>query len=116
MGVCDGVGLLAAHVRAPDSGDGPGRVDAAHVEAFAFFARVPARLVPDNLKTGVDKPDPVGSTSDAVQAAHDLMPTTRREGQLSRPSKDIARSGDQFNRADQFSPGRRRLRLRYPRY
>jgi transposase len=29
----------------------------AHVEAFAFFAGVPARLVPDNLKTGVDKPD-----------------------------------------------------------
>jgi len=30
---------------------------AAHVEAFAFFAGVPARLVPDNLKTGVDRPD-----------------------------------------------------------
>lgn len=30
---------------------------AAHVEAFEFFAGVPARLVPDNLKTGVDKPD-----------------------------------------------------------
>src|SRR5664279_3512236 len=29
----------------------------AHVEAFAFFGGVPARLVPDNLKTGVDKPD-----------------------------------------------------------
>jgi hypothetical protein len=29
----------------------------AHVEAFAFFAGVPARLVPDNLKTGVDRPD-----------------------------------------------------------
>jgi len=28
-----------------------------HVEAFAFFDGVPARLVPDNLKTGVDKPD-----------------------------------------------------------
>ncbi len=28
-----------------------------HVEAFAFFEGVPARLVPDNLKTGVDKPD-----------------------------------------------------------
>jgi hypothetical protein len=28
-----------------------------HVEAFAFFGGVPARLVPDNLKTGVDKPD-----------------------------------------------------------
>jgi transposase len=29
----------------------------AHVEAFAFFGGVPARLVPDNLRTGVDKPD-----------------------------------------------------------
>lgn len=30
---------------------------ASHVEAFAFFGGCPARLVPDNLKTGVDKPD-----------------------------------------------------------
>jgi transposase len=29
----------------------------AHVAAFAFFAGTPARLVPDNLKTGVDRPD-----------------------------------------------------------
>jgi len=29
----------------------------AHVKAFAFFGGVPARLVPDNLKTGVDRPD-----------------------------------------------------------
>jgi hypothetical protein len=29
----------------------------AHVEAFTFFGGVAARLVPDNLKTGVDKPD-----------------------------------------------------------
>ena len=28
-----------------------------HVRAFAFFGGVPARLVPDNLKTGVDRPD-----------------------------------------------------------
>jgi transposase len=28
-----------------------------HVAAFAFFGGVPARLVPDNLKTGVDRPD-----------------------------------------------------------
>ena len=28
-----------------------------HVGAFAFFGGVPARLVPDNLKTGVDRPD-----------------------------------------------------------
>lgn len=29
----------------------------AHVEAFAFFGGVPRRVVPDNLKTGVTKPD-----------------------------------------------------------
>ena len=29
----------------------------AHVEAFAFFNGVPRRIVPDNLKTGVDRPD-----------------------------------------------------------
>src|SRR3954464_12302036 len=29
----------------------------AHVEAFVFFGGCPARLVPDNLKTGVDRPD-----------------------------------------------------------
>ncbi|WP_186403763.1 IS21 family transposase [[Actinomadura] parvosata] len=29
----------------------------AHVAAFAFFGGCPARLVPDNLKTGVDRPD-----------------------------------------------------------
>lgn len=29
----------------------------AHVEAFEFFGGAPARIVPDNLKTGVDRPD-----------------------------------------------------------
>ncbi len=29
----------------------------AHVEAFAFFGGVTARLVPDNLRTGVERPD-----------------------------------------------------------
>ncbi len=29
----------------------------AHVEAFAFFGGVAARLVPDNLRTGVERPD-----------------------------------------------------------
>lgn len=31
--------------------------NAAHVAAFEFFDSVPARIVPDNLKTGVAKPD-----------------------------------------------------------
>jgi transposase len=46
---------------------------AAHVEAFAFFGGVPARLVPDNLRTGVDKPDlydPKINRSYAELAAH----------------------------------------------
>jgi transposase len=45
----------------------------ANVEAFAFFGGVPARLVPDNLKTGVDKPDlydPKINRSYAEMAAH----------------------------------------------
>jgi transposase len=29
----------------------------AHIEAFRFFGGVPRRLVPDNLRTGVNKPD-----------------------------------------------------------
>src|SRR5437667_418667 len=44
-----------------------------HVAAFEFFAGVPARLVPDNLKTGVDKPDlydPKLNRSYAELAAH----------------------------------------------
>ena len=46
---------------------------AAHVEAFAFFGGVPARIVPDNLRTGVDKPDlydPKLNRSYAELAAH----------------------------------------------
>ena len=44
-----------------------------HVEAFGFFGGVPARLVPDNLKTGVDRPglyDPKINRSYAELAAH----------------------------------------------
>jgi hypothetical protein len=44
-----------------------------HVQAFEFFGGVPARLVPDNLKTGVDKPDlydPKINRSYAELAAH----------------------------------------------
>ena len=45
----------------------------AHVEAFAFFGGVPRRLIPDNLRTGVDKPDlydPKLNRSYAELAAH----------------------------------------------
>src|ERR1022692_2489240 len=44
-----------------------------HVAAFGFFGGVPARLVPDNLKTGVDRPDlydPRINRSYAELAAH----------------------------------------------
>jgi Integrase core domain len=44
-----------------------------HVAAFEFLGGVPARLVPDNLKTGVDKPDlydPKINRSYAELAAH----------------------------------------------
>lgn len=44
-----------------------------HVAAFAFLGGVPARLVPDNLKTGVDRPglyDPRINRSYAELAAH----------------------------------------------
>ncbi len=44
-----------------------------HVAAFGFFDGVPARLVPDNLKTGVDRPDlydPKINRSYAELAAH----------------------------------------------
>ncbi|MBO0776076.1 MAG: IS21 family transposase, partial [Actinobacteria bacterium] len=44
-----------------------------HVRAFEFFGGVPARLVPDNLKTGVDRPDlydPKINRSYAELAAH----------------------------------------------
>ncbi|MCU1685139.1 MAG: Mobile element protein [Amycolatopsis sp.] len=44
-----------------------------HVAAFDFFGGVSARLVPDNLKTGVDKPglyDPKINLSYAELAEH----------------------------------------------
>jgi transposase len=44
-----------------------------HVAAFQFFGGVPARLVPDNLRTGVDRPDlydPRINRSYAELAAH----------------------------------------------
>src|SRR5580700_7944196 len=50
-----------------------GRWSGCHVAAFEFFGGVPARLVPDNLKTGVDKPDlydPKINRSYAELAAH----------------------------------------------
>ena len=48
----DGVGLLEVHVRAAGATDGPGGirgVTRCHVEAFAFFGGVPARLVESQI-------------------------------------------------------------------
>ncbi|WP_282089587.1 hypothetical protein [Streptomyces tendae] len=45
----------------------------AHVVAFRYFGGVPRRLVPDNLKTGADKPDlydPKISKAYAERATH----------------------------------------------
>ena len=57
VGVRPDPGLLAAHVRAAAAGDEPGDVDGVQVEAITFLGGVPSRLVPGNLRTGVDKPD-----------------------------------------------------------
>jgi transposase len=58
-----------------------------HVRAFAFFGGVPARLVPDNLKTGVDRPDlydPKINRAYAELAAHyGFLPDPAR---VSRPT------------------------------
>jgi transposase len=72
---------------------------ASHVEAFAFFGGVPARLVPDNLRTGVERPDlydPKINRSYAELAAHCrtlIDPARRRKpkdkGRVERPMQYI---------------------------
>jgi transposase len=81
---------------------------AAHVEAFAFFGGVPARLVPDNLKTGVDKPDlydPKINRSYAELAAHygtlvDPARAFKDKAQVERPMPYVR---DSFWRGREFS-------------
>jgi transposase len=83
---------------------------AAHVEAFAFFGGVPGRLVPDNLKTGVDKPDlydPKINRSYAELAAHygTLIDPARAfkprdKPQVERPMPDVR---DSFWRGREFT-------------
>ena len=56
--VRDGAVLLAAAVRPPGHQDGPaGAGPSATPRPSRSSAECPARLVPDNLKTGVDRPD-----------------------------------------------------------
>lgn len=83
---------------------------AAHVAAFAFLGGVPARLVPDNLKTGVDKPDlydPKINRSYAELAAHyDVLidparaATPRDKPRVERPMPYVR---DSFWRGRQFT-------------
>lgn len=49
---------------------------ASHTEALAFFGGCPARLVPDNLKTGVDKPDLYDPKLNRAYAEVDQQPVT----------------------------------------
>ncbi|HEX2290557.1 MAG TPA: IS21 family transposase [Pseudonocardiaceae bacterium] len=82
----------------------------AHVEAFAFFGGVPRRLVPDNLRTGVDKPDlydPKLNRSYGELAAHYgvLVDPARRgkprdKARIERPMPYIR---DSFWRGRQFT-------------
>ena len=63
---------------------------ASHVEAFAFFGGVPARLVPDNLRTGVERSDlydPKINRSYAELAAHyrPLIDPARRRKPKDKP-------------------------------
>lgn len=57
VGVRDGSARVAACVRAAGADDGPAGVDRVSCRGVRVLRRVPARLVPDNLQTGVDKPD-----------------------------------------------------------
>ena len=84
-----------------------------HVKAFEFFGGVPARLVPDNLKTGVDRPDlydPKTNRAYAELAAHygaDIprqLPETPGKPQVERPMPYIR---DSFWRGRNSPPWRR---------
>jgi transposase len=95
-----------------------------NVAAFEFFGGVPARLVPDNLKTGVDKPDlydPKLNRSYAEMAAHygclvdparALKP--RDKPQVERPMPYVRDSfwrGREFTSLEQMQAGAARWSL-----
>ena len=94
----------------------------AHVAAFAFFGGVPARLVPDNLRTGVDRPDlydPKINRSYAELAAHygTLVDPARArkpkdKASVERPMPYVRDSfwrGREFTSLAQMQAGRRGL-------
>jgi transposase len=57
VGVRDDPVVFAGTVRPTGPEDEPNIWNASHVAAFEFFGGVSARLVCDNLKTGVVRPD-----------------------------------------------------------
>jgi transposase len=81
-----------------------------HVAAFEFFGGVPVRLVPDNLKTGVDRPDlydPRINRSYAELAAH--YGCLVDPGAARRASAACGRSGSSRS----SWPGERRYLVRF---
>lgn len=82
----------------------------AHVEAFAFFGGVPARLVPDNLRTGVERSDlydPKMNRAYAELAAHyDTLidpARVRRPKDKARVERPMPYVRDSFWRGRQFT-------------
>ena len=75
VGVRDGAGLHSRHLFVqPVLKMDQSSWCASHVAAFEFFGGVPARLVPDNLKTGVTRPDLYDPKINRAYA--ELAPTT----------------------------------------
>ena len=72
LGVRDGA-RVSRHMSSAGAEDGPAGVDRVPCGGVRVLRRRSGRLVPDNLKTGVDKPDlydPKANRSYAELAAH----------------------------------------------
>ena len=93
-----------------------------HAAAFEFFGGVPARLVPDNLKTGVDQPDlydPKINRSYAELAAPLRLPGGPGPGAASRGTRPgssgrCRMSATRFWRGREFTVAGARCRPRPP--
>ena len=87
-----------------------------HVEAFGFFGGVPARLVPDTLKTGVDKPDlydPKVNRSYAELATLDARLAQAHAGELGHLDFLQVLCQDEVSRRESMSLARRIRRARF---